>query len=111
MTDTTDSLFARDLAEQTEQDDPVMVLMRAEDARELQEELKRAKIALSFYANAHNWEHDSKGIFFMAGAFDGPTLIEADEGFLARYVLYDEQCVAGERILAAHEPREKAVST
>ena len=96
--DTTENLFAQHLADQDGHD---MVLMRADDARELQEELKRAKIALSFYAKAHNWEHDSKGTFFMEGAFNGPTLIEVDEGFLARYVLYDEQCVAGERVLAA----------
>lgn len=91
MTDTTENHFARDLGEQTEQDDPVMVMMRADDAR---------------------------GVLALLGEVISELNYEHGEGFdcrICRKSLDDghtSDCliIRIERVLATHDPREKAVS-
>lgn len=82
MTDTTENHFARDLAEQTEQDDPVMMLMRADDAREV--------------------------IALLRGIYDAGVWDYFAEIWRVNVDAPEWERI--ERVLAAHEPREKSVS-
>jgi hypothetical protein len=58
-----------------------------EQVKRIVDRVKELETALQFYSEPDCWEHDEQGVFFMAGAFDGPTMIEADKGKLARQAL------------------------
>ena len=59
-----------------------------ERAGELIAELAKRSVALRFYADEVSWEYDKNGLHMFAGAFEPPTMIEADRGEKARIALF-----------------------
>ena len=100
MTDTTKNLFARDLAEQTEQDDPVMVIMRADDARAVLALLGEASTPRGYLR-----DNDFAGKRYC-------TYCGAERSkYTSTPLLHTPDCLITriKRVLAAHEPREKVM--